>query len=57
MHNQQPTVDIYNQYVKEYIDKFMDLNLYKDTFDFLLKTLPKYATVLELRCGPGNVVK
>jgi SAM-dependent methyltransferase len=57
MDNQQRTVSIYNQYVKEYIDKFMDLNLYKGTFDHLLYTLPLGGAVLELGCGPGNVIK
>jgi SAM-dependent methyltransferase len=57
MDNYQNTIRIYNNYVKEYIDKFMDLNLYKDTFDPLLRTLPLGGTVLELGCGPGNVVK
>jgi cyclopropane fatty-acyl-phospholipid synthase-like methyltransferase len=31
--------------------------LYKDTFAYLLETLPQGGTVLELGCGPGNVVK
>ncbi|HYE54428.1 MAG TPA: class I SAM-dependent methyltransferase [Chitinophagaceae bacterium] len=49
--------EVYNQYVHEYIDKFMDLGLYRDTFDHLLSVLPKEAKVLELGCGPGNVIK
>lgn len=51
------TVNIYNQHVKDYVNKFMDLDLYKDTFDSVLEILPKNATILELGCGPGNVVK
>lgn len=35
----------------------MGLDLYKDTFDFFLELLPINAKVLELGCGPGNVVK
>jgi SAM-dependent methyltransferase len=35
----------------------MNLDLYADTFDTLLNYLPSNATVLELGCGPGNVVK
>src|SRR5687767_13608952 len=51
------TVNVYNQHVKEYMNTFMDLDLYKDTFNHLLDALPPGATVLELGCGPGNVVK
>jgi SAM-dependent methyltransferase len=53
----QLNVDIYNQHVWDYIDKFMELNLYKDTFDYLLNTVPLAGTVIELGCGPGNVVR
>jgi SAM-dependent methyltransferase len=53
----QDNVAIYNRYVVEYMARFMDLDLYKDTFDHLLNTLPATGTVLELGCGPGNVVK
>jgi cyclopropane fatty-acyl-phospholipid synthase-like methyltransferase len=35
----------------------MDLDLYKDTFEHLLKHLPQEASLVELGCGPGNVVK
>ncbi len=57
MSHHQGNVSIYNQHVKEYMHKFMDLSLYKDTFDYLLNTLPLGGTMLELGCGPGNVVK
>jgi len=53
----QINVDIYNQYVREYIDRFMDLQLYKHTFDHLLERLVPDAAVLELGCGPGNVIR
>lgn len=56
MNNQQLNVNIYNQYVQAYIEKFMDLDLYKDSFDHLLHSLPSGGTVLELGCGPTNVV-
>jgi SAM-dependent methyltransferase len=57
MNNQQHTVSIYNQYVQAYMNKFMDFGLYHDTFDCLINKLPKNATLLELGCGPGNVVR
>ena len=57
MDNSLHNVNIYNHHVPQYVNKFMDLGLYKDTFDELLKLLPTKARVLELGCGPGNVVK
>lgn len=56
MDHQLKTVDIYNQYVKEYEEKFMLFDLYNDTFDALLNVLPITASILELGCGPGNVI-
>ena len=57
MDNQQHTVNIYNQYVKEYVARFMGLDLYQDTFEPLIELLPPHVKVLELGCGPGNVVR
>jgi cyclopropane fatty-acyl-phospholipid synthase-like methyltransferase len=54
--NQLETINIYNNYVDEYVKKFMHFDLYNDTFDFLLELLPKECNVLELGCGPGNVI-
>jgi cyclopropane fatty-acyl-phospholipid synthase-like methyltransferase len=39
------------------MNRFMDLNLYKDTFSHLIDELPPSGAILELGCGPGNVVK
>ncbi|MGB8191516.1 MAG: methyltransferase domain-containing protein [Chitinophagaceae bacterium] len=57
MNKHQHTIDIYNQHVQNYVNKFMDLGLYKDTFDYLLENIPADGNILELGCGPGNVVK
>jgi len=57
MDNQLKTIEVYNQYVNEYVEKFMTFDLYKDTFDYLLNALPKNSTLIELGCGPGNVIK
>jgi cyclopropane fatty-acyl-phospholipid synthase-like methyltransferase len=54
--NQLETINIYNNYVDEYVKKFMHFDLYNDTFDFLLELLPKECSLLELGCGPGNVI-
>jgi len=50
-------VNVFDRYTKEYMDKFMEVTLYKDTFAYLLEKLPPGAAVLELGCGPGNIVK
>ena len=57
MDNQIQTVNIYNQYVDEYVNKFMDFDLYNDTFDDFLKIFPQNGKLIELGCGPGNIVK
>lgn len=57
MDNQLRTVNIYNQYVENYINKFMYFDLYNDTFEDFLNLLPQNSKVLELGCGPGNIVK
>ena len=41
-----------------YEDKFMDLNLYNETYDFLCNSLvKKKANIFEIGCGPGNITK
>jgi cyclopropane fatty-acyl-phospholipid synthase-like methyltransferase len=57
MDNPLHNINIYNQYVPQYVQKFMDLGLYRDTFDEFMLLLPPGAGILELGCGPGNVVK
>lgn len=51
-------VEIFNKHAKGYQEKFMDVNLYGDTFDFFCDNLKnKNAEVLELACGPGNITR
>ncbi len=51
-------VDIFDKYAEEYQQKFMDVDLYGDSFDlFCTKQKKENATVLELACGPGNISK
>lgn len=57
MDNQLKTIAVYNQYVNAYENKFMTFDLYNDTFDVLLDKIPTNANILELGCGPGNVIK
>jgi ubiquinone/menaquinone biosynthesis C-methylase UbiE len=57
MDNQLKTIAVYNQYVTAYEQKFMTFDLYNDTFDALIEKIPAQSNVLELGCGPGNVIK
>ncbi len=56
MDHQLKTIHVYNQYVDAYVTKFMSFDLYDDTFNDLLALLPKESNLLELGCGPGNVI-
>ncbi len=58
MDKTQIAVNVFNKWAKEYENKFMDVNLYKDSFDFFCKTIEKEnAAILEIACGPGNITK
>lgn len=52
------TFSTWNKIAGIYQNKFMDLDLYNDTYDLfcehLVKSQPK---VLEIGCGPGNITK
>ena len=52
------TFDTWNKVAKLYQEKFMDLDLYDDTYDTFCAELPiENATILEIGCGPGNITK
>jgi 2-polyprenyl-3-methyl-5-hydroxy-6-metoxy-1,4-benzoquinol methylase len=51
-------VEVFNKFAKPYADKFMDVSMYKDSFDiFCKKTTPENAEILEIACGPGNITQ
>src|ERR1035437_9218531 len=51
-------VGVFNKLAKQYQDKFMDVNLYGDTFDLFCDSIKtKKPEILELACGPGNITK
>ena len=51
-------IDVFNKCANEYQDKFMDMDLYNDTFDLFCNNIPKEnADILEIACGPGNITK
>jgi SAM-dependent methyltransferase len=54
----QETFDTWNKVAKSYQDKFMDLDLYDDTYDTFCDQLNiENAKILEIGCGPGNITK
>jgi len=52
------TFETWNKIATQYQDKFMQLDLYNYTYDFICKSINKYqAKILEIGCGPGNITK
>lgn len=58
MDKYKETFETWNKIASLYQDRFMDLDLYNATYDFICdamdKTDPK---ILEIGCGPGNITK
>ena len=58
MDKYRETFETWNKVAQLYEDKFMDLDLYNDTYDqFCELLLKKNASILEIGCGPGNITK
>lgn len=58
MNKTQKAVEVFNKNANLYQDRFMNFDLYNDTFDLLCDNIQKKnASVLELACGPGNITK
>ena len=52
------TIETYNKAAKQFEDKFMNLNLYNDSYDKFCKLVDKRnADIFEIACGPGNITK
>lgn len=58
MDKYEETFDTWNKVAALYQDKFMNLDLYNETYDYICNavTQPK-AKLLEIGCGPGNITK
>lgn len=58
MNRDKVTRDTWNKVAELYQDKFMDLDLYNDTYDLICAALPqKNAKILDIGCGPGNITR
>lgn len=58
MDKYQETFNTWNNIASLYQDKFMDMDLYNSTYDFICNALPQpNAKLLEIGCGPGNITK
>lgn len=52
------TINTYNKFAKNYQNKFMNMNLYDDTYDEFCSLINrKNPNILEIACGPGNITK
>ena len=58
MDRYKESFETWNKVALLYQDKFMDLDLYNDTYDFICNSISKdKAKLLEIGCGPGNITK
>ena len=58
MNKYKETFDTWNKIATLYQNKFMDLDLYNSTYDFICNSVKKVnAKILEIGCGPGNITK
>jgi predicted TPR repeat methyltransferase len=52
------TIETYNNAAERYQDKFMELDLYNDTFDkFCILIQKENAEIFEIATGPGNITR
>jgi len=52
------TVDTFNKLAEKYQEKYMDFELYFDTYDTFCDLISNdRAAIFEIACGPGNITK
>lgn len=51
-------IDLFDTYANEYQAKFMDTDMYNDSFDLFCQSIPTpHAEILDIACGPGNITR
>lgn len=50
------THETWNKIAQVYENKFMGLSIYNQSYDAFLSGLPAHANVLDVGCGPGNIM-
>ncbi len=55
MNPNQETISTWNKIAHLYEEKFMNLDLYNDSYDRFCALISKKASILEVGCGPGNI--
>ncbi len=56
MNNRKEEMEVWNKNASLYEEKFMNLRLYDDSYDFFLNKLNNdSAQILDVGCGPGNI--
>ena len=58
MDKNKETLSTWNNLASTYEEKFMNLDIYNDTYDTICSSGTKqHANILEIGCGPGNITK
>lgn len=58
MNQNENTIQTWDKLAQKYQEKFMDVELYNDSYDLFCKTIGNdSACILEIGCGPGNITK
>lgn len=58
MDKYKETFETWNKLAELYQDKFMDLELYNESYDLFCNTITQTnAKILDIGCGPGNISK
>lgn len=58
MDKDKETFDTWNTIASLYQDKFMNIDLYNETYNFISTSISKpNAKLLDVGCGPGNITK
>jgi cyclopropane fatty-acyl-phospholipid synthase-like methyltransferase len=55
--NTPSSIETWDKLAQLYQNKFMEFDLYNDTYDYFCSLLKINASVLEIGCGPGNITK